>query len=142
YDRTDSAPFRDINHEPELMLAFDTAGALGTWIMRQVDFGLVHQSNGASFPYSRSWNTVYARFLADLDRFEVALKPWLRLPDAPANDDNEDILEYMGHGELTVSYARKNHVLAATVRNNLRLGNNKGALRVDYDFPLTHQLTG
>jgi len=142
YDQNRSAPFRDINHEPEVILRFDANREWSGIVMRQVDWGLVHQSNGTGPPDSRTWNRVYAKFFFDRDRVAFTLKPWLRFHDAPAQKDNPDIDDYMGYGEATLSYGWKNHIVSMMVRNNLHLHDNHGAFRLDYTFPLTRNLTG
>jgi phospholipase A1 len=106
YDRDNSAPFRDINHEPEIFLSFDQANDLGFAILRKVDFGVSHQSNGTTYPDSRSWNRAYARLVLDRKNFSFALKPWIRIK-VESNNDNPDIYKYLGYGELVCSYFLK-----------------------------------
>jgi phospholipase A1 len=84
---------------------------------------------------------VYANFLFDRDGIALGFKPWIRLASLD-NKDNPDIGHYMGYGEVTVSYFRKNHVLSAMFRNNLRFNRNRGAFEMDYSFPLSRTLTG
>ena len=141
YDRDRSAPFRDINHEPEVLVSFDTNRSLRDIFLRRTEIGLSHQSNGTSAPDSRSWNRVYANFLFDRKNVAFAVKPWIRLGNF-GNDDNSDIEEYMGYGEITLSYFKKNHVWSMMFRNNLRLGNNRGAMELNYSFVCTRTLTG
>jgi phospholipase A1 len=141
YDQNRSAPFRDTNYEPELILRVDTEQRFDGITMRHVDFGLSHQSNGVSVPDSRSWNRAYMKFYFDKDDYSFSIKLWVRLPDG-GRDDNHDIYKYMGFAELTGAYVMKNHVISIMVRNNLRLPKNRGAVQLDYHFPLTRILTG
>ncbi len=141
YNRRQSAPFRDTNHEPEMFVTWDAETPLGGATLRRVDVGVVHQSNGVNFPDSRSWNRVFAQALYDWNNFAFTLKPWIRIPEKRSDDDNRDIEKYMGHGEFTVEYFRRNHVLSVMVRDNLRV-RNRGALKLEYSFPLTRNLTG
>jgi phospholipase A1 len=142
YDRAQSAPFREINYEPEAMLTMDTQKDLGPIILRQTDVGIVHQSNGVSQPESRSWNRVYARFHFDRDNLAFAVRPWYRIPDSHSEDDNRHIERYMGYGDVEISYFLRHHILSMILRNNLRSSSNKGAIELDYSFPLTRILTG
>ncbi len=142
YDRERSSPFRDTNYEPEIMLTMDTQKELSGVVFRQTDIGLVHQSNGVNDPDSRSWNRLYARFKFDRDGLACAVRPWVRIPDSSSGDDNKHIERYMGYGDLEVAYSRKNHILSILARNNLRSEGNKGAIEVNYSFPLTRILTG
>lgn len=143
WDRDRSAPFRDTNYEPELILTLDTRGSMQGFEIPQVDIGLVHQSNGTDGVDSRAWNRLYARAIFDGGRrVSVAVRPWLRIPESNSSDENPNISNYMGYGDVTLSYILKNHVLAVMMRNNLSTGNNRGALNVDYSFPLSSNLTG
>jgi phospholipase A1 len=141
YDRKKSAPFRDINHEPEIILSLDSNRTIHDIVLRQTEFGLSHQSNGTGPPESRSWNRFYANFLFDHKNLALELKPWIRLPDF-GDDDNRDIEHYLGYGEVTVSYFRRNHIWSLMFRNNLQFRHNRGAIEVNYSFPLTRTLTG
>jgi phospholipase A1 len=42
----------------------------------------------------------------------------------------------MGYGEIWGSYYWKDHKFGFMFRNNLRLGDNKGAAQIDWGFPL------
>ncbi len=141
YDQKRSAPFRDTNYEPELILTFVNNRKLAGMNLRHTDFGIAHQSNGTIPPDSRSWNRIYAKFFFDRDGFSFTLKPWLRLHDSPSRNDNRDIDRYMGYGEATISYGWKNHILSVLLRNNVER-KNRGAVQVDYTFPLTNTVTG
>jgi phospholipase A1 len=141
YDQNRSAPFRDTNYEPELIYTIISDRHMGHWQLRQIDYGIVHQSNGTGAPDSRTWNRIYGAFYFDRKDLSLTFKPWIRIHDSPTRKDNRDIDSYMGYGEGIFSYNWRNHVLSATVRNNLS-SKNRGALQVDYTFPLSSTLTG
>lgn len=142
YDRDRSAPFRDTNYEPELFFSFESPWWAEGTALRQFDIGVNHQSNGRSLPDSRGWNRVFANAMFDLDWLLIGVKPWVYLSESGSRRENPDITDYMGYGELTASFGWKNHVLAIMGRNNFDFQKNRGALRVDYSFPLTRILTG
>lgn len=142
YDRNKSAPFRDVNYQPEVFWRLDMKREVGSYTWRETNVGFVHESNGVSDPDSRSWNRVYAKLQFDHERLAFAVKPWVRIPEPHVQDDNPHIERYMGYGELNLSYLWHNHVLSLLLRNNLRANHNKGAIRADYSFPLTRNLTG
>lgn len=142
YDRERSAPFRDTNYEPELIATLNSVRPLRQIMLRKTDLGIVHQSNGTRPPDSRSWNRVYARFHFDIDNFAFAIRPWWRIPDPDHRDDNQNIERYMGYGDAVVAYSLKNHIISVLVRNNFKTSDNKGAVEINYSFPLTRILTG
>jgi phospholipase A1 len=107
-----------------------------------VRLGYKHDANGRQDPLSRSWDRVYAELIFELGRWAVSLRPWYRLPEKESRDDNPDIQDYMGYGDLVVVYPRGGHTVSALMRNNLDWDNNRGALELGYSFPVTDQLKG
>ncbi|HYP81760.1 phospholipase A [Variovorax sp.] len=97
-----SRPFRNTDYQPEFMYVYPTDFHLpGGWRWRYAGLGLVHQSNGQSKPLSRSWNRYYLMGGMELDnRFVVTARLWKRISESPDDDDNPDITDYLGHGEL------------------------------------------
>ncbi|MBU1357250.1 MAG: phospholipase A [Gammaproteobacteria bacterium] len=129
-----SRPFRTTDHEPELMYVYPTDVRLpGGWRWRYSGLGLVHQSNGQSLPYSRSWNRAYLMAGAELDnRFTVTGRVWYRLPEDASSDDNPDIADFVGRAELTTAWnINRDNTLALTVRNNLR-SSGRGSARLEW----------
>ncbi|QFT56120.1 phospholipase A [Microbulbifer sp. THAF38] len=141
YNSDNSSPFRETNHEPELILTWLNDWSLFGWqnVANQIAFN--HQSNGRNEPYSRSWNRVYANFLFEKDNFSLGIKPWYRLPEDRDDDDNPDIEHYMGHFELGGRYRDGDHTIAVMVRNNLR-SDNHGAFELTWGFPLGDRVDG
>jgi phospholipase A1/A2 len=129
-----SRPFRTTDHEPELMYVYPTDYQLpGGWRWRYAGVGLVHQSNGQSLPYSRSWNRVYLMGGMELDdRFTLTGRVWQRLHEDAAKDDNPDISSYIGRAELTGRWnLDRDNTLGLTVRNNLR-ESGRGSVRLEW----------
>lgn len=146
YNSAFSAPFRDTNYEPELLINFDMQrkipGLMGTKL-QFINVGFNHQSNGRAEPLSRSWNRIVANVgfennfgLGKIDNFSLLLKTWYRIPEDSVNDDNPDLTDYMGYGELWGSLYWKNQRFAIMLRNNLR-SENKGAVQLDWSIPLS-----
>jgi phospholipase A1 len=147
YDKVFSSPFRETNYEPEVYIKFDKEFNLLGLRNRLITVGVNHQSNGQSEPLSRSWNRIYAAFVAERGNFVIMLKPWYRIPEKEEDDDNPDIAKYMGYGELTAAYRfeedfLKGHVLSFMLRNNLRTSENKGAIELGWSFPVTEKVRG
>jgi phospholipase A1 len=148
YNKRISSPFRETDYEPELMLTFAQEKHLLGFINRLTTFGINHQSNGRSVPESRSWNRLYVQFTAERDNLYLIFKPWYRLPEnaktTPQDsrgDDNPDIQDYLGHGELTAMYLFGHRTLAVMWRSNFQSAH-RGALQVDWSEPLQGKLRG
>jgi len=142
YNSEFSAPFRETDYEPELLLNFRTDYDLLGLKGRMINLGLNHQSNGRSQPLSRSWNRIVANFGFERDRFNLLLKTWYRIPEKAKDDDNPDIDKYLGYGELWGYYFLNKHRFAAMVRNNLRPADNRGAIQLEWSFPLIERISG
>jgi phospholipase A1 len=140
YNESISRPFRETDYEPELMVVirsdYDLLGLTG----RFVNLGLVHQSNGRGEPLSRSWNRIYAQVGLERGDFGLYLRPWLRIEENEPDDDNPDIDDYYGYGDLVAQVRIANHSLAALLRGNISEG--KGALQLDWTFPLYGRMKG
>ncbi|VTU40695.1 Putative phospholipase A1 precursor [Variovorax sp. PBS-H4] len=133
-----SRPFRTTDHEPELIYVYPTDYRLpGGWRWRYAGVGLVHQSNGQSLPYSRSWNRAYLMAGMELDdRFTLTGRIWQRLHESDADDDNPDISNYIGRAEITGRWnLDRDNTLAVTLRNNLR-ASGRGSVRLEWLKPL------
>ena len=129
-----SRPFRTTDHEPELMYVYPTNIALpGGWRWRYAGLGLVHQSNGQSLPYSRSWNRYYLMAGMELDdSFQLSAKVWKRIKESADSDDNPDIANFIGRAELTGRWnLNRDNTLSATLRNNLR-SDGRGSIRLEW----------
>lgn len=144
-----SSPFRETNHEPELIMALGSRFELGG--LRNIGnaLSLNHQSNGLGGEDSRSWNRIIFQTIWERDRWAFAFRPWLRIPAPeerypgdPLGDDNPDILDYMGHFDLNIAYGGDTHQFALTVRNNLRADPNRGAAELSWSFPVNQRLRG
>ena len=138
YNSDISSPFRETNHQPEMWLQTQHNWEL-FGIRNTVNiFGIAHQSNGQSGDLSRSWNRVYAGILLERENLALLFKPWMRISESQASDDNPDIEDYLGHGEVHLAYKNNNHVFTLMSRNNLESGFSKGAIELGWSFPLFH----
>jgi phospholipase A1 len=137
YNRDISSPFRETNYEPEAFLAFDTDWTIFGLNNRFFFIGISHQSNGREKSLSRSWNRIYANFIMRRGNMVISLKPWYRIPEGSEDDDNPHIEDYLGYGELRAIYRTGDNTFGMMLRNNLEFDdNNKGALQLDWSFPL------
>ena len=136
YNSDNSSPFRETSHEPEL------------WIQARPDWkilglkntvnaiGINHMSNGLGGSLSRSWNRVYAAFAFEHGNFAFMLRPWIRIEEGVEDDDNPDITDYYGHGDLWLGYKYNKHTFSLMTRNNLESGFSRGAVELGWSFPL------
>ena len=138
-----SRPFRETDYEPEVMLAFRTGYGLLGWKGRLFAVGINHQSNGRADPLSRSWNRIIFNIGLDRDGWALMLRPWIRVPEG-GDDDNPDISDYMGRGDLTlVRVLPSGQQFSLALRHSLRAGERShGAAQFDWAFPLHHNFRG
>ncbi|MDQ1314720.1 MAG: phospholipase [Pseudomonadota bacterium] len=142
YNDTISSPFRETNYEPEMILAYRTDYEIGGFRGRFINLGMLHQSNGRSEGLSRSWNRVYAQFGFERDNLAVMIRPWYRIPESEEEDDNPDIEDYLGHGDLLAVYRKGRNAYSLLLRNNFKSTDNRGAVKLNWSFPLYGRLKG
>lgn len=141
YNSEESAPFRETNYEPEIYMRWNTNNKFLGMNNRLWRFGFTHQSNGRGQNLSRSWNRLIVGSELDRGDWLVSGQAWWRIPEDEEDDDNPDILKYMGYGSITTLYKRQSQLFGMTLRNNLR-SDNKGAVQLDWTFPLGPRFKG
>lgn len=142
YNFEDSSPFRETNYEPELLLNFRTRYRWLGLTGRFIQVGFNHQSNGQTEPLSRSWNRIVANLGFERGHLSLLLKGWYRLPESAEDDDNPNMEDYLGYGELWATYIWKKNKFGVMVRNNLQVPKNRGALQLEWSFPLIKRVSG
>lgn len=146
YNAEDSRPFRETNYQPEAF--FTVPVTMGPeWLqLRMLNLGLVHQSNGQSDPLSRSWNRIYATLGLTSGKMSLFVKPWWRVSEKGAADNNPDITDFAGRIELQAVYTVGQHVFSATLQNNLKFNHantpNRSNGQIEWAFPLVGGLHG
>lgn len=143
YNSEESRPFRETNYEPEASLMFRTNYNLLGLNGRLLGVTLNHQSNGRSDPLSRSWNRVMLNLGFEKDNFALMLRPWYRMEEDFNDDNNPDIKNYMGRGDMTAFYRWKEHDFSLMLRHSLKGGDDShGAVQFDWAFPIKGKLRG
>jgi phospholipase A1 len=135
YNAENSRPFRETNHEPELI--WETDSELN-WLGFDNVFNQVslnHQSNGRSESFSRSWNRVIFNSAWERKKMSLVATYWERLRESPAKDENPGIEKYIGNVQVMASYAfSPDHRVTVMLRGNPEEG--KGASELTWSFPL------
>lgn len=143
YDGERSRPFRETDYNPEVFYRWKPDRPRNVF---GADFGLEHESNGQNIPNSRSWNRLYAAGFWEGRTTLAYLKLWYRLPedehralDDPKRDDNPDISDYLGYGELNLQrnlFGSDRHRAGLVTRFNPATG--RGALNFNYSAPMSN----
>lgn len=136
-----SAPFRNSDYMPELLITQPVKADLPFGgKLRVLGAGVTHQSNGQSRPESRSWNRIYGMAGMEWGNLTVVPRIWMRAFDMSGEkDDNPDIMDYMGYGDLKLQYRfNDQQTLGTTLRYNPKTG--KGSVEAGYAFPVKGKL--
>ena len=143
YNSKQSRPFRETDYEPEATLVFNTNYHVLGWDGRLLGIGVDHQSNGRSNPLSRSWNRVIADVGFEREGWTVVFRPWWRIPESASTDDNPDISDYMGRGEVQIVHELHGQEFGLTLRDSFRGGNRQhSSARLTWSFPMAGNLRG
>ncbi|MCP4320301.1 MAG: phospholipase A [Psychromonas sp.] len=143
YNTDESSPFRETNYEPEVFVTWQKDHKLNeNWTFKLASLGYTHQSNGRSDPISRSWNRLNGNIVIANTNLAIALTPWYRFEEPEDKDNNINLLDYYGHGKITVAYKLNNNTFSLMSRNNLESGFSKGALEMSWGFPIHQKLRG
>lgn len=142
YNAKISAPFRETNYEPEAFMVYRTDFNMLGGRLKFLSLGFNHQSNGQTDPLSRSWNRVIGGAVLEKGKNYVFLRQWVRMPERAKSDNNPRMEKYFGYGELQVGRNGKLNSFSLMLRNNLRSRGNKGAVQMDWTFPLYKKFRG
>lgn len=136
-----SSPFRETNYQPEIMATMPLNFAVLGTNVKFLNLGFVHQSNGQSSTLSRSWNRFYAQVGLERGPLTMTGRLWKRVNESLEDDNNPDIIDYMGRFELEGNYRLAGgHEINALVRRNF--STDKGAVQVGWAFPLAGPVKG
>ena len=136
-----SSPFRETNYAPELFLSVPYGN--GTTALKRYQIGLLHESNGRNGLNSRSWNRIYLQGYYEYKGITFIPRIWYRIhergkryPLDADGDDNPDIWNYLGYGDLKVIIPYKTNLFSFKFRDNLKTSGNKGSVLFDWSFPI------
>jgi len=140
-DEDASSPFRETDHQPELLWEIPVRFRLFGLDTRVAYLGFNHQSNGRSGDLSRSWNRLTGQIVAERGRFVATARTWIRLPEGIGEDDNPNIEDYMGRIQLGAAWRGEQNTFSVSLVNNLRSENRSG-VELGWTFPLKQHLKG
>ena len=134
YNGSWSKPFRETNYNPELFgrkIFVEPKRFLGAYIAGY-DIGYMHESNGQVNELSRSWDRMFIRGLWGTSKFRMLTTLWFRIPESSRRDQNPDITDFKGVGELEVIYQPNKNEL----RMKLIPGLKKAGVELSYSYPI------
>lgn len=137
YDSKRSRPFRETVFNPEVFYRWIPGGEDPEFIWGS-DGGYEHESNGQDIPASRSWDRLYIAPFLERRGTAVQFKLWYRLPEKEkkdandaSGDDNPDIEDYLGYGELHL-YRRFNADRRAHAMLRINPATGRGAIQLEH----------
>ncbi|GIZ50215.1 phospholipase A [Noviherbaspirillum aridicola] len=139
-NREASSPFRETNYQPEVMAVVPLNLDLLGLKLRFINAGFVHESNGQGSVLSRSWNRSYLQAGFERGNFSLLARAWKRVNESADEDDNPDIVDYMGRGDLVGTWRSNGHEVSLLTRYNF--STDKGAMQIGWAFPLAPRLKG
>lgn len=135
-----SRPFRELNYEPEIIFTYPLNFSAGHFKMRMLGVSVNHHSNGKGGGYSRSWNRLILLSAFEYKKINFTLRLWKRFKENNEQDDNPDIENYLGQGELMLGYVGKHLISTLLVQNNLKFGTNRTRLELNLIYPIVGNL--
>ena len=147
---SDSGPFRETNYLPELFITLPSSQNMDEkYRLKATKFGYLHESNGQEGYESRSWNRLYISGIFQFDNLFIKPRVWYRIPEDKKSDsfyngthpnakgdDNPNIYEYLGYGDLELSYLFGKHKIGSKFRYNFGAGGtNRGSINAHWSYP-------
>jgi phospholipase A1 len=134
----ESSPFRETNYNPEIFILFPLLDNSSIFQLNNLIVGYSHLSNGQgdngeSVSNSRSVDYLYTTLRMEHDALITEFTLWVPFPGNDLND-NPDLMDYVGYGELKFSYFTGKHMFTLKGRGNISTEN--GAVEATYSYPL------
>jgi len=130
---SDGSPFRETNHEPELLVDFGQDWEFGGIQNTNIILGYNYQTNGQSGIEERSWNRLFTDFVFAHKDFSLSARVWL--PFSESETEDKEISDYLGYHELNGRYYWNDQTFSAKTR--WAFHNNKYGLTLGWEKPLT-----
>lgn len=131
-----SEPFRESVYEPELGFRWQPDLTFSGWQLESLRLAYNHQSNGRSEPLSRSWDRTLAQLVIKKDNLSLGIRLWHRIDNVPVDDDNPDIEDFIGHGEMFADYDFERNHFGLMIRNPFE----NEAIQFDWTYQFSDQV--
>ena len=142
YNSDLSSPFRENNYQPEILWEVPLSEPLFNGRLSHINWSLIHHSNGLGGDLSRSWNRIaFATTWADSD-WAINLKLWKRIEEDAEDDDNPDIEDFMGYGQLQLGYRWGEKRFTGIIYNNFESDDNHTSVDISFSMPISRKLRG
>lgn len=144
----DSSPFRETNYTPEIFVDFPVTKKDMYFNMSSIRFGIAHTSNGQGSNEgvvyndpsdnpgnrSRNINLIYTELSFQHDTLITELRFHAPLPGTANDEDNPDIMDYLGYTSVKFNYFLGHHMFTLMARMNFT--KRLGAVESTYSYPL------
>jgi len=135
--------FRETNYQPELYIENKLDKPIyKDWDLKFFNVGAEHQSNGRGGALERSWNRLYVDGIFANKNWLIGIRPWYALHDSSMRTHNPNISDYLGYGRELLSYKMGNQELSMQLRNVFESGFKRGAVQLNWSFPVTKHFKG
>lgn len=134
YNADNSRPFRDTNYMPEVFVSYRPDVQLpGGFRWGLLNAGYTHQSNGRADVLSRSWDRLFVEVGIERKDLLITARLWHRISEDALEDNNPNITDYMGHGQINALYRWRGNSFTGGVNGNVSTG--KGAIQLGWATP-------
>ena len=126
-----SAYFRETNYNPEFFITVPIGNIKSFDYLKALRVSFEHQSNGRGGKEERSWNYISASLYIQTGFFFTELTLWKDILDSLHY--NNDLMKYMGYGQVRLIFPYKKHILKLQMKNPF---SDKRGTELNYSYPL------
>jgi len=128
----ESAYFRETNYNPEFFITVPI-GSIGKFdYIKAFRWSFEHQSNGRGGDEERSWNYTVGTFYLQTGIVFTELKLWKNILNESLEKYNDDLMDYMGYGQIKVIVPYKKHIAKFSIRHPF---SKYRGMEMNYSYP-------
>ncbi len=139
FDKEDSRPFRETNHEPEMWLSWTYDLDWGELKAPMIWFGFRHQSNGQYVSLSRGWNRIYTQAFFNYRHWSSSVIFWHRIKGGSPEDKRFDYEKFIGNGEVRLDYTFRESELGMIYAYSFN-GFDYGSVTLQYSHAMSNAI--